>query len=90
LARFEQFVHVLGRRRRVAPLELHGLPRARQRADGQHAGIRVAADEIAHEKIAAMKILEVFVDDEADEAGCPAPCAGRPAEVFETVSASTA
>ena len=63
----EQFVHVLGRRRRVAPLKLHGLPRARQRADGQHAGARVGADEIAHEKIAAMKILEVFVDDKADE-----------------------
>ena len=63
----EQFVHVLGRRRRVAPLELHHLPRARQRADGQHAGIRVAADEIAHEKIAAVKILAVFIDDQADE-----------------------
>ena len=63
----EQFTHVLGRRRRVAPLELDGLSRARQRADGEHAGIRIAADEVAHKKITAMKILEVFVDDEADE-----------------------
>jgi len=46
----QQFVHVLGRRHRVAPLELHGLPRARHRTDGQHAGVWVAADEIAHEK----------------------------------------
>ncbi len=43
------------------------LTRARQRGDRQHAGIRVAADQISHEKIAAMKILKVFVDDEADE-----------------------
>ena len=63
----EQFVHVFGRRRRVAPLKLHGLACARQRADRQHAGIRIAADEIAHEKIAAVKILEIFVHDEADE-----------------------
>ena len=53
---FEQIAHVLVRRRRVAPVELHGLTRARQRGDRQHAGIRVAADEIAHEKVAAMKI----------------------------------
>ena len=63
----QQFIHVLGRRRRVAPLELHGLSRARHRADGQHAGVWVAAYKIAHEKIAAMKIFEIFVDDKADE-----------------------
>src|ERR1019366_7041958 len=63
----EQFVHVLGRRRRVAPLELHHLSRARLRAHGQHAGIRIAADELAHEKIAPVKILAVFVDNQADE-----------------------
>ena len=63
----EQVVHVFGCRRRVTPLELHGLSRARHGADGQHAGIQVATDEIAHEKIATVKIFEIFVDDEADE-----------------------
>ena len=29
--------------------------------------LRISADEVADEKIAAMKIFEVFVDDQADE-----------------------
>ena len=63
----EQRIHVLGRGVGITPLELHGLSRSRQGADGQHAGMGVAAQQVAHEEVAAMEIFEVFVDDEADE-----------------------
>jgi len=53
----EQFVHVLVSGRGIAALELDGLAHARQRADGQHAGTGIAAEQIAHEKIAAMNKL---------------------------------
>jgi len=63
----KQFAHVFVRRIGVAPLKLHRLAGTRQRADGQHAGIRVAANQVSHEKIAAMKIFEIFVHDQTDE-----------------------
>jgi len=80
----QQFVHVLGRRHRVAPLELHGLPRTRRRADGQHAGVWVAADEIAHEKSPRMKIFEIFIDDKANEQITRVSFAVQQEEVFGT------
>ena len=52
----QQIVHVLRGGGGVATLKLDRLTRARQRANGEHAGIRIAADQLAHEKIAAMKI----------------------------------
>ena len=63
----EQFVHLLRGASGITPLKLDGLAGAWQGTYGEDAGIRVAAEEIAHEEIAAMKILEVLVDDEADE-----------------------
>src|SRR6266568_9604787 len=51
----------------VAALELDGLARPREGADGDDAGLGVRADEIADEKIAAVKVLEVLVDDQSDE-----------------------
>src|ERR1700677_4410337 len=59
----EQFAHIFGRRRGITPLKLHGLAGAGKRADGEDARIWIAADELAHQEITAMKILEVFVDD---------------------------
>ena len=51
----------------VAPLKLQGLPRSRQRTHGDTAGFGVSADEIADEKVAPMKFLQVFIGDQADK-----------------------
>src|SRR5438046_9198422 len=63
----QQFVHVLGRRRGVAALELDGLPRPRQAADGENAGPLAAAQQSAHQKTAAMELSDVFIDHHAED-----------------------
>ena len=63
----EQFAHVLAGRIGIAPLKLHGLAGTRHRANGKNSRIGIAADELAHQKIASMKILKVFVYDQADK-----------------------
>ena len=62
----QQFVHILVRCGGIATLELNGLAHARQRPDGQYAGIRVATDQIANQKIPAMKRLQILVHHQAD------------------------
>jgi len=49
----------------IAALKLNGLTGTGERADGEGAGVGVGADEVADEEIAAMKFIEVFVDDES-------------------------
>ena len=63
----EKLRDVFGARGGIAALKLDGLTRTRERADGEGAGVGVGADEIADEEIAAMKFIEVFVDDEANK-----------------------
>jgi len=63
----EKLRDVFGARGGVTALELNGLSRTRQSADGEGAGVGVGADEIADEEIAAMKFIEVFVDDESNK-----------------------
>ncbi len=65
--RLQQIIHVLGGGSGITPLKLYGLAGARQRAHGQHPRIGVAANQISHQEITAMKILQVFIDDETDE-----------------------
>ena len=60
----DQFFGGGGRR---TPLELHGLPLARQGAHGNAAGPGVGAEQVANEEIAPMKFLEVFIDHEPDK-----------------------
>ena len=49
---------------------------------GQAAGLRIAAQDVAHQKIAAMKILQVFVDHQADEQIAPRLTPVPPAAVY--------
>jgi hypothetical protein len=63
----EQFAHVLAGRVGIAPLKLHRLAGTRHRAHGKNSRIRIAADELAYQEIATMKILKVFVNDQADK-----------------------
>ncbi len=46
---------------------MNGLAQARQRADGDAAGARVGAKQVADQEVAAMKFVEVLVDHQADE-----------------------
>src|SRR5436190_9997839 len=63
----QQRHHVLRGSRRVPALKLDGLSETGKRANGDGARARIGADEVAHEKIAALEVLPVLVDDEADE-----------------------
>src|ERR1700722_1576229 len=63
----QQHGHVLGCASGVAALELHGLPLARHRADGQAARLQVAVQDVAHQKVAAVKILQILVHNQANE-----------------------
>lgn len=63
----EQDVQVLRSGGGVATLKLNCLAKTRKGTDGQAAAGGVAAEDVADEEIAAVKIFEVFVDDEADE-----------------------
>jgi hypothetical protein len=63
----QQRGHVFGRCRGVASLELNRLTQPRPGADRDAPGARVGAQEIADEKVAAMKFLQVLVDDQSDE-----------------------
>jgi len=63
----KQGLHVLGGGLGVAAMKLDGLADSRERANGNAAGAGIGADEIADEEVAAMKFLEVFIDDKADE-----------------------
>src|SRR5579859_4112607 len=63
----QQFVHILGGRRRRTPLELDGLAQARQSADGDAAGAGIGSEQIADEEIAAMEFVTIFIDDQADK-----------------------
>lgn len=63
----EEVVQVLGGGLGVAAVELDGLAGPEAGADGDVPGTRIGADQITDEEIAAMKLFQVFVDDEADE-----------------------
>src|SRR5581483_11636524 len=51
----------------IVPLKLDRLALAWKRSNCNRARLRIGAEEIAHEKIAAVKFLQVFVDDQANE-----------------------
>jgi hypothetical protein len=48
-------------------LKLHCLAQARQRPYGDAARARVGAQQIANQKVSAMEVLQVLVDDQPDE-----------------------
>ena len=50
-----------------AALKLHRLAQARQRPHGDAAGARVGAQQIANQKVPAVEVLQVLVDDQPDE-----------------------
>src|SRR5262245_39018505 len=63
----QQRFDVFGARGGVAPLKLDWLPRARRCSDRQRPQLWVGANDVADEKIPAMKFLQILVDHEADE-----------------------
>jgi len=63
----QQLIHVLGRRRCRAALELNGLPQARQSANRNAAGTGVSSEQIANQEVTAMELLSIFIDHQADE-----------------------
>ena len=65
----QQRLQVLRRRGGGPPLKLHGLAGARQRADSDAA--RAMSPEIADQEIAAMKLLHIFVNNQADKQIAP-------------------
>ena len=67
LGTFKKLTHVLARRISIAPLKLHGLAGPGHCANGKNAGIRVATNKLAHQEIAAMKILKILIHNQADK-----------------------
>ena len=69
--RGEQHFQIVCGRASVAPLELDRLAGSGESAHGDAPGIRIGTEEVPDEEITALKILEVFVDDQADKQVAP-------------------
>src|SRR5581483_1617577 len=63
----QEFVHVFGRRGGRAALELDGLAQSWSSPDGDAARPRVGAQQVPNQEISAMKLFEIFIDDQTDE-----------------------
>src|SRR5689334_6661673 len=63
----QQRFDVFGARPGIATLELNGLTDTGRCADREGAGTRINADKVADKEIAAMKFIEVLVNDESDK-----------------------
>ena len=69
--RGEQNLQIVARRACVASLELDRLAGSGESAHGDAPGIRIGTEEVPDEEITALKILEVFVDHQADKQVTP-------------------
>ena len=63
----QQFIKILAGGTGIAALKLQGLTGTRQGADSNGAIVRISPDEIADEKIAAMKLVEILVHHHANK-----------------------
>src|ERR1035441_3953751 len=63
----QQFLHVLSGGILRPALELDRLAQARQRPHGNAPGARVGAQQVADQEVATVEVLQVLVDNQADE-----------------------
>ena len=63
----EELVHILAGSACIAALKLQRLTRARQGANRDGAIVGVNPDEVAHKKIASLKLLKVLVHNQSHE-----------------------
>src|SRR5216684_231563 len=59
-------MQVLIRRRGVADMKLNGLPHPNEIGDCQRPGVLIHAQNVSNQKVAALELFLVFVDDPAD------------------------
>ena len=67
----EQRIHIFSGCGGGASLKLDGLPKPGSRAHSDSPGTGVGAEEVANQEVAAMKVLQVFIDHQSDEQVSP-------------------
>ena len=66
-AKAERLLEVAGRRRGVAHVQPHDLPRPDDGADGDRTGVRIGAEQVADEEVALHVVGLAGLDDEAQQ-----------------------